>query len=331
MRWLNLIPILSLVGLAVVMVVGMRAEPDPLLLQGMPEHKDLRRPEIHTGSSQIRGRIIDAAGTPVADASLFVAQNGRPLWTVSDAAGAFLLEDVNPGPVVVAINHRDHAPVRIETLAGPQSVELDLGERLPDPPSIPVLPVLDLEGTASVRGTEDLTGYEVALLPTASANRREGGLPRRVLLDADGSFRVQNLLQAEYEVLLLPPWAQGGSWPDLLAGQNHRHLRYTHPPAEQGAPTALDLVAQAGEVSGFAHDRDDGRLLQGAMIVALPVRSDGESPDQRRFPAVQSDATGAFRLRHLPPGRYLVRLAAGADRREVEVVVPAQGAVDPGF
>ena len=221
--------------------------------------------------------------------------------------------------------------MRIETLAGPTSVELNLGERLPEPPSIPVLPVLDLEGTASVRGTEDLTGYEVALLPTAPAQRRDGGLPRRVSVDADGSFRVQNLLQAEYAVLLLPPWAQGGSWPDLLSGRDHPPLRYTHPPADPGAPTVLELVAQAGEVAGLAHDRDDGRVLQGAMIVAIPLGSDGESPDQRRFPAVQSDATGAFRLRHLPPGRYLVRLAAGADRREVEVVVPAQGAVDPGF
>ena len=89
--------------------------------------------------------------------------------------------------------------------------------------------------------------------------------------------------------------------------------------------------SQGGEVAGFAHDADDGQPLAWAMVVAIPLAIDPEVPDQRRFPAVQSDATGAFRVRHLPPGRYLVQLAAGADRREVEVLVPAQGAVDPGF
>lgn len=331
MRWLNVIPILSLVGLAVLTVMGMRAEPDPLLLAGMPDHEDLVRPEIPTGDSVLAGHVIDHEGTPVADAALFVAQEGRPLWALTDAAGTFILRDLYAGPVVVAINHHDHEQILIETVAGPDSVELTLGRRLPEPPSIPILYAQDLNGTVTVRGTEDLTGYEVALLPTAAANRREGGLPRRVPVEADRSFLVKDLLQAEYEVLLLPPWANGGSWPDLLSGLNDPAQRYTHPPLDPSAPSTLDLVAQAGEIAGFAHHTDDGQPLAGAMIVAIPVAIDPEVPDQRRFPAVQSDATGAFRVRHLPPGRYLVRLAAGAVRREVEVLVPAQGAVDPGF
>jgi len=330
-RWLNLIPILSLVGLAAVTVVGMRAEPDPLLLAGMPDHKELDKPGIRVGDSVLAGHVIDDEGTPVADAALFVAQEGRPLWAVTDAAGTFILRDLDAGPVVVAINHRDHEPALIETVAGPDSVELTLGGRLPEPPSIPVLYAQDLNGTVTVRGTDDLTGYEVALLPTATADRREGGLPRRVPVEADRSFLVKDLLQAEYEVLLLPPWANGGSWPDLLSGLNDPAQRYTHPSVDPSAPSTLDLVAQAGEVAGFAHHKDDGQPLAWAMIVAIPVAIDPGVPDQRRFPAVQSDATGAFRVRYLPPGRYLVLLAAGADRQQQEVVVPAQGAVDPGF
>lgn len=331
MRWSNLIPILSLVGLAVVTVVGMRAEPEPLLPEGMPAYADLKPPEIHRGDSQINGYVVDAAGTPVADAAVYVAQNGQPLWAVTDESGAFLMEAVDAGPVLVAINHRDYRPVRLEVVAGLPRVKLTLGEPLPDPPSISARRVRDLTGTVLLRGTEDLSEYQLALLPTAPADRPAGGLPRRVPVQADGSFRIENLALAEYEVLLLPPWARGGSWPDLLSGLNTPPVRYTHAAAERGTPTPLDLAAQAGEIAGLAYEREGGRPLPGAMIVAKPLGRGADSPDQRRFPAVQSDSTGAFRLRHLPPGRYLVQLAAGALRREKEVVVPAQGVVDPGF
>jgi protocatechuate 3,4-dioxygenase beta subunit len=100
----------------------------------------------------IQGRVLDAGGTPLKDASVFVRDaNGRLLdrlsMTTSGADGAFTYKGVAPGEYVVSARAKgaasgESAPVRVES-GGSASVELVLqaGTKL-------VVEVVDEEGNA---------------------------------------------------------------------------------------------------------------------------------------------------------------------------------------
>lgn len=363
MRVLNAIPILSLVGLAVLAALALRSDrPYRLELEELQDAATLPQPVIRVGDATLEGTVVGPRGDPVPGATLMVVSDNRPLWTETDGAGRFRLTELEAGAVRVAINHVEHRAAVLETVAGEGPVTLRLPERLPDPPELPSTPRADLLGRARVRDGDDLSGYEVALLPSAPADRPGSGVPRRALLDARGSFWFPGLEAGEYRVLLLPPEAQGGTWPDLLTGLDElpRSLRL---PPENGAQ--LDLQAVAGEIAGQVLVGASGSPVVGAMIQVFSepapwswwydaireggvvgaigtelfdaLRGDvgggsaGGVDEPRSFPAVRTGTDGGFSIRHLPPGRYRVVLTAGENQREVEVTVPPRSAVDPGF
>lgn len=327
-RAVHLVPLLSLAGAAVVAGLALRpTEPYRLELDAPPPGDQLPGPELGIGTTPLEGRVL-GEGRPVAGASVLAVQEGRPHWTETDGAGRFVLDELLAGEVEVAVNHPGYAPSLGSATAGAGPVTLHLGERVLSPPELPGPPAADLVGHARVPGVEDLGGYEVALEPALPADAVGGGVPRRVRLGADGSFRIPALTAAEYRVRLLPPEAAGGSWPDLLTALDGAARTIVHAPPFPAEP--LELEAVCGAIAGAARDRATGGPLEGALVQVGPSGPGVDGPpDPRAFPAVQLDEQGRYRVPHLPPGRYRVLLTAGKDRREVDVVVPPGSTIDP--
>ena len=330
----TLLPAAGLIALAVVAAQALRPSPPlPLSLAEAPASDRLTAPELDLGQAVLAGVVVDDLGLPVSGATLVTERAGRPIWTESDERGRFELRELDPGPVQLSIVHDDFGALERIALAGGGPVELGLGARLVPPPTVALTPRAPLAGRVLLRTAGNLEGFELAFLPVAPADRVGSGIPRRIGLDATGEFRLEALHEGEYEVALLPPWARGGTWPDLLRGWEAPAVRWTHVAATpEGEPRTLELVCVAGEIAGRVLSPDGERALGGAMITAVPALDEGASPAPARIlPPVRSDAQGQFRIPMLPPGPYTVTLIAGSDRRQAEVRVPEAGSVDPGL
>ena len=325
MRVKTLIPLAGLAAMLVVVALASRDAPPLAADFGRPpEVRDLPSPDLGLGDVALDGTVFGADGRPVDGASVFVVQRGRPVWDFTDAAGRFHLTDLHAGPLEVAVHAPGHVATAVQAQVGAGPFVVRLKDAIPTPQRLPDPTRVPLVGQVRAPGT-DLTGYEVALLPTAAASEPGTGTPRRVACDAEGRFSVEALVPAEYEVLLLPAWAAGGAWPDLLTGLGAPPLRIVHPLVED-----LQLASAAGTIAGVAFDEDHGEPLAGALVVALP-RPDLDAADLRRFPPTRTDASGAYRLEPLPPGEYEVVLTAGEETRQATVLVVPGGVSDPGF
>lgn len=330
----TLLPAAGLVALAIVAAQALRPSPPlPFSLAEAPPGEPLTAPELELGQAVLAGVVVDDLGLPVADATIVAERKGRPIWTESDERGRFELRELDPGPVRLSIVHDDFGALERVALAGGSPIELALGARLVSPPAFALGPRAPLTGRVLLRTAGSLEGFELAFLPVAPADRIGSGVPRRVGLDASGDFHLEALHEGEYELALLPPWARGGTWPDLLRGWESPALRYAHaapsPPVE---PRTLELVCVAGEIAGRVLSPDGERALGGAMIAAVPALGEGGvHVPARILPPVRSNAQGQYLIPMLPPGRYTVTLVAGSDRRQAEVSVPEAGSVDPGF
>ena len=326
----TLLPLAGLVGLGTIVGLALRRAPAiETRFGGLPPPGDVRAAEPDVGLATLRGTLVDHLGQPVVGAALVVERAGRPIWTFSDARGRFELAELDPGATSVAVTHEAFGARTVPALAGDEPVVLELGEPLPGAPELRRPPAHDLDGRVGGGPPGSFEGFELALLPLAPPERPGGGVPRRADLDGDGRFAVDALTAGEYELLLLPPWARGGTWPDLLSPLDHPPLRYSHPP-EDDPERELELDLIAGEIAGRVLEADGRAPLEGGMITVLPVLGrDGGDAESRRLPPTRTDRDGTFRVPWLAPGRYAVELVAGGDRRRAVVVVPQGGTVDP--
>ncbi|MCP3920492.1 MAG: carboxypeptidase regulatory-like domain-containing protein [bacterium] len=330
MRILTIVPIASLVGLGVTLLLALRGEeasdqPEVQLPTGeLTPHVE---PEL--GGASLVGTVIDAERAPIPGASIGLVLRGRPLWTHAAADGSFRLDEVDRGPCRVRVLAQGWPAQVLDTVAGEGAVELVLGAPLPEQPSFPAIESASLSGMIDPGiGSADAEGYEIVLLPTGNMTEYGTGKPRRATTDADGRFRFDALERVEYRVLALPPWAAGGTWPDLLTGWDGRPELYDHEQAGE-TPPPLPLNLLGGIIEGTLRD-DRGRLLEGGLIEVTPL-TDADAGSPRTLPTARTDANGRYRLHHVPPGRYAVRATAGPHVRETTVLVPTRGRVDPGL
>jgi hypothetical protein len=333
------LPPAALVALGVVLVLALASESPPAASFPEPPVLDpLPRPDLGVGPAELTGVVVDGGGRPVADAGLVVLHGARIAWTWTDRDGRFRLTELPDRAVDVALVARGFEPARVAALPGPGEVRLVLARRIDPAPELPGLGALDLGGRVEFTSLETpAEGYELALLPVLGLERIDSGLPRRVRVAEDGTFIVEELLSGEYELVLLPPDARGGHWPNLLAGPDGSAPRHEHP-APGGGPTEdaddpvrIELRSRAGSLAGRLSDRRraGGATWLGGAVVRVEPLDDAGRPDPVRVLWTVSDAEGGFAVRHLPAGRYRVSLAAGAERRERDVIVRERARIDP--
>jgi len=307
---------LPLLGVGwLVVALGLRACQRPgLSLQPFsePPAVNLPRFDVAAGDSALSGEVHDAAsGAPVAEALVFLELGEEPLWMYSDEHGRFALDGVPAGAHALSVLARKFQPQDFGVVAPDGGLSLGLEHPFGPAPGLPPIERETLRGAVvpAIPG-QGLLGYELWLEPARPPDAFGAPVPRRATIGADRGFELSDLILGDYRLHVLPPWAAGGTWPDLLAPER-RDLTHARGAAER----RLELSIAAGDVRAILTDLG-GAPVQGALILVRP-RDD----ERRVWPPARSGADGSFRMRDLPPGAYRVTVRAGAAEvsRVVEV------------
>ncbi|HIG11524.1 MAG: carboxypeptidase-like regulatory domain-containing protein [bacterium] len=298
-------------GLLVLVVAFRALRQEGLGLRGFPAP-----PRVLLGAStgldpaaRLTGVVRDGTGQPIAEALVLATFGDELAWTYSDLKGQFELERVPSGELQLKVLAREFRVEDFSTTAPGEGVELILDEPVREIRQLPELLRSDLEGSlVAALGSRGLLGYEILFAPRQPAHEFGQPLPVRAAVGADRGFRLADLIQGDYSLVILPPWARGGSWPNLCTPAQRE---YHHGP---GSPI-LDIDLAAGEIKGRVQD-DTGAAVLGALALVAPL----ERPE-RPWPAVASGADGIFTIGDLPPGEYLLEVTAGEAQIELAVTV----------
>jgi len=337
MRVFAYLPIVFLVVLGLLAWIALRTDvPLNFPFIEPPARAPLPEPELELGEAVLEGRLVGGEReTPLEQALVSVMDGPRLLWTFTDEEGRFRLEQMAPGECEVSVLARDYPPAVRSVVAGSGPVVLHLPARHGEPPLVRDIERSDLVGTVSVPGeASGLGGFELAFLPDREPNLPGASVPVRLRLDASGGFVARELAHGTYRVLLLPDWARGGSWPDLLAASGGEPFIVVHPRAQSAEPLALP--ARSGVIRGVVTERHDTPgaagvrvgFVEGAMVIVQALAAERAPPASVRvWPPAMTDVTGAFEIRHLPPGRYRLIVRSGAGRIEQAVTVRPQSII----
>jgi len=260
---------------------------------------------------RLQSRVEDAQGRPIARATVWLLSGAELAFVESGADGTFTFDHVQKGDRQLFVVAENFAPARA-TITGSEALEkIVLGNPLPPPPSLTAMKRSTLRGVVRAEGF-DANGCQVCLAPRAPIETLGAPIPVRVECGPDGAFVFEELIEGAYTVQVFPRWAVNGSWPDLLrplAGADLRTLDH----AEGAHVDGLELAPVCARVSGTLRDTLGG-ALEGAFVLVAPA-----ADPARVWPPATSDARGAFVVRDLPPGKYVVGVRAGGDAAQLEI------------
>lgn len=309
-RLLARLPYLGLALLVVALLVrALRTEGLELPQFPRPPLVELEREVLAQFGESIAGRVVDSEGQAVAEALIIASLDRELAWAYSDEQGQFSMTQLPEGELSLSVLAREYTTRELSAQSGNLDLVLDLGSPIGPPPSLPEIGEGDLQGQVNgAMAGQVLLGYEVQLIPVDAPSTFGAPIPARSAIRADRSFSFEALLHGEYQVRLLPPWAKGGSWPNLVSPEQGR---FVHGPAIK----SLELAMGAGELAGRLID-SEGEFVEGALILVEP-----EKQADRPWPPAQSDEAGGFLVQDLPPGPYRISVMAGEARIEEVVVV----------
>lgn len=268
------------------------------------------------GSHVLAGQVVDIDLAPTPGVTVFLRSNDAPFWVETDSEGRFQLQGLGAGPYEVALVKWGFPPrsTRVEQPA--EDVLLTLAPPKPPPSPLPAISSSALSGrVAHPLGElwEDADGYELQFTPRADITELKGAVHRRVAADRRGFFALEDLAHGDYQVRVLPSWASGGSWPDLVALAD---AQWEHRP--DGSDFAV-FGLEAGAIEASVVD-PRGVPIDGAYAILADA-----SNVAHVWPPRLSDAFGVLRFPDLPPGRYLLAIRAGESAIE-ELLVEVEPA-----
>jgi len=272
-------------------------------LQGVqiPAEKPLR--VILKAASRISGRIVDETGSPVSRAQVLAVPEARGPGGAAagplDENGSFVIENVAPGRVTVAVAAPGFLPARRK------GVEIAEGKDVGDL-EVVVRKGAVVEGRVLTSGGSPVAGAQVRVLPS-----REPGDPLLAALGLaeatsgeDGSYRLEGVPEGRRS----------------LCAEPADRPRAVHELAVQPGTNHLDFqLADGREVSGRILDTAGGPVPGAAVSL---VSSAGVWP-------AEAGADGGFLISGVPDGTYRLEAekAGWASARSAEEVRVAGGPV----
>lgn len=320
-RWTIVVPLASLLGWGVGWVVHrVRAvEERPLEITAAPS-APLSSVPLPPRTRTLAGTLRGHDGKPVRSALVSLVVADEPHWTYTGEDGSFRLDGLQRGPWTVTFSADDHRPHALTLPDDGRPALVTLPDVPLTLPTLPLAPRVSVQGRVTATDARSFEGCEVLLRPVLPLDELDAPLPRRVLCDAEGRFACADVQVGTYQVVVLPEWAQNGSWPDLLRADGEAASEWTAPAGADEATLALEVVA--GGVRGRVADRG-GLPVEGALILVSP-----ENDASRVWPPVAAAGDGSFRVLDLPPGRYAVSVRAGSGSHRSIVTVPPRTIVD---
>lgn len=301
------------VGLALlVATLAVRAlRVEGLDLPGFPRPPVVTLPEevVPVGTARLAGRVTGVDGEPLPESLVLVDHEGELAWDYCDPRGNFSIERLPAGRLRVSVLAREHEAEVLWVEAPGEGLEVVMDRPLPETPVLPELGEGPLEGqvVAAMAG-RGWAGYELQLVPVDPPETLGAPVPVSTTIGADRRFAFERLLHGRYRARVVPPWARGGSWPDLV---DPAGAEFVHGPSRRG----LEVPLLTGEIAGELID-PGGEFVEGALVRVSP----GGERDRPWRPE-SSGPSGRFLVRDLPPGSYELSVDAGeahfAERVEV--------------
>jgi hypothetical protein len=270
------------------------------------------------------GRVRLPDGSPAVGAAVVAVDGSGAHGARTDESGAFRLLGLEPGEPRIDLIHPGFAP-QSRRVAVPSEQVLDwtLERAFPALEPLPELRRSPLFGRVEPQPLGGAQHYGVWIRPVEAPHLAglAGRVDRRVRVDAEGRFAIDDLAHGDYEAVLLPPWAAEGHWPQLVTVL----LEHDGQLGAGGAAGELRLPGTAAELFGTLRD-ERGEPLAGALVL-LSVADDAD----RLWPPQSTALDGSFRFGDLPGGSYRVEVVAGNARVEQLLRVPSLRSVPVDF
>lgn len=280
--------------------------------------------ESQSVGASVHGTIVDALREPLPGATVsafdfmqywYGAQHAPPLATSeTDTSGQFHLTGL-PFTRLHLIASSPGKASRSE------AVEPDLNSPIVELGRTVLIDARPVTGV--VRGTDD-GPIEGAWILATSENPLLGTIGPCVKTSADGSFALDGVALTDTYLNVFAP----------------EHATVQHGPIEPDSG-AVELVLSRSEnttLRGFVREADGITPLAEAVI-SLTLNGDSQYPTSyyrlpRELSRTTTNAVGEWRIEHLPPGRYEVRVFATKRRfreRSIEVFADAGESVAVDF
>jgi protocatechuate 3,4-dioxygenase beta subunit len=271
-------------------------------------------------TATVAGRVTDqSTGRPVPRMMVSVVGTDRQTAAeaLTDADGRYEIAGLRPGRYAMAVMHDEHRSTYLRQWVGEAlsanayvpprfGLELKAGERRTGV-DIALTRALAIEGVVLDPSGDPVTQVEVDVLRAAGGSANSAA----TYTDDRGAYRLYGLAPGRYHVCVRPS-------NDRVAGDSTELVRTCHPAAVTEADAA-DITLTSLDASGIDIRLQliAGRSVTGTIVDANGVPADGATVSV--MPLDDSTAhggdarvqNGAFTVKGLAPGRYLVGASLG--------------------
>jgi hypothetical protein len=269
------------------------------------------------GTGAISGRVLSAAGRPIASAQVRALRNGlTPRGTPTDQQGRFTIEQLPAGPYIVEASRNGYVRVQYgQQRAATPGKEVHVRDHVNASGIDITLP----RGTAVTGAVVDehgepLQGVSVRAMQLRHVNGRSTALnvgPRDRRTDDRGRYRIHGLLPGSYLIVAAAEATISGT-------QARGYAPVFYPGTTQASEAspivadlardvpAIDLVltqTPVARVTAIART-SDGTPFSGLVFMMASQRS-GAVAVEPQPPAAGPD--GSFVFTNVPPGDYIVQ------------------------
>jgi hypothetical protein len=252
---------------------------------------DPATPPDQQAKAQLRGTILVSGAGGLADATVFLRQNGRIVRQTATASdGAFLFDAVVPGTYVFEVSPTGYVPVSMQLVVHPGD-DLQIG----DIGLTPAAAASALEGTATLAGEVEHGGTLVEAV----------GRAYTAVTNSQGQFRL-DVAEGTYTLRM----SHEGFLPVTV-----QDVTVTRGETRVLEPVAL--AANPGTIAGHV----DAEVADGSVAPLAQAVVTVEGTSLTGY----TNAAGDFALTSVPPGSYLVRVFKAGYSEAVAPVLDLQG------